>query len=62
MKIGRFTFKPGRLVRASVILGPGSQRVTVQVWIAAGRQSGKTLFLSAGIHGDEVNAITLLQR
>lgn len=36
--------------------------MAIPVWIAAGRQPGKTLFLSAGIHGDEINAITVLQR
>jgi predicted deacylase len=54
---------PERLIRSRVrIRSGGNQQVDLPVWMASGRQSGPTALLSAGIHGDEVHAITLLHR
>jgi predicted deacylase len=48
------------LVRSTVRIGRGARRVDLPVWVASGRQPGPTGLLSAGIHGDEVHAISLL--
>ena len=50
------------MVRSTVRISRGSQRVDLPVWVASGHQPGPTGFLSAGIHGDEVHAISLLHR
>jgi predicted deacylase len=54
--------RPGKLVRSTVGISRGVQRVNLPVWVASGRQPGPTGLLSAGIHGDEVHAIILLHR
>jgi predicted deacylase len=54
--------RPGKLVRSTVRIRRGAQRVDLPVWVASGRQPGPTGLLSAGIHGDEVHAIALLHR
>lgn len=54
--------RPGMLVRSTVALGRRVQHVDLPVWRATGTQPGPTFFLSAGMHGDEVNAVTILQR
>ena len=55
-------FRPATLVRTTARISRGTQRVDLPVWVAFGRQVGPTGLLSAGIHGDEVHAITLLHR
>jgi len=37
-------------------------RMAVPVWIARGQQPGKTLAVSAGIHGDELNGVEVARR
>jgi hypothetical protein len=37
-------------------------RMAVPVWIARGRQQGKTLAITAGIHGDELNGVEIARR
>ena len=37
-------------------------RMAVPVWIARGERAGKTLAVSAGIHGDELNGIEIARR
>lgn len=37
-------------------------RMAVPVWIARGTKSGKTLAVSAGIHGDELNGVEVARR
>ena len=39
-----------------------SMRMAVPVWIARGQQPGKTLVVTAGIHGDELNGIEIARR
>lgn len=52
--------QPATLARMTVRISRGTQRVDLPVWVASGRQPGPTGLISAGIHGDEVHAITLL--
>lgn len=61
-QLGSWPEKAGQLVRSSVQLGRIPQSPLLPVWAAFGRKSGRTMFLSAGIHGDEVNAVSLVQR
>jgi predicted deacylase len=37
-------------------------RMSVPVWIARGHQPGKTLAVTAGIHGDELNGVEIARR
>jgi predicted deacylase len=37
-------------------------RMAVPVWIAHGQQPGKTLAVTAGIHGDELNGVEIARR
>jgi predicted deacylase len=37
-------------------------RMAVPVWIARGQQPGKTLAVTAGIHGDELNGVEIARR
>jgi len=53
---------PGKLIRSTAQIGCGAQKVAMPVWTACGRQPGRTGFICAGIHGDEVHAIALLHR
>jgi hypothetical protein len=62
MNTGSIQFRPATLVRTTARISRGTQRVDLPVWVAFGRQVGPTGLLSAGIHGDEVHAITLLHR
>jgi thioredoxin len=62
MKAGNIHSRPTTLVRTTARISRGHQRVDLPVWIASGHQAGPTGLLSAGIHGDEVHAITLLHR
>jgi len=61
-KIGHCQSRPGRLARSTVQIGGQDSGVQLPLWIASGRRTGKTMFLSAGIHGDEINAIAIMQR
>ena len=62
MYTGKSQPRPGKLVRSTVRIGRGSQHVALPVWTASGCRPGPTGFLSAGIHGDEIHAIILLER
>jgi predicted deacylase len=62
MKMVNTRPRPGTLARTTVRISRGAQRVDLPVWVASGRRAGSTGLLSAGIHGDEVHAITLLHR
>ena len=37
-------------------------RMAVPVWIARGARPGKTLAVTAGIHGDELNGVEIARR
>jgi predicted deacylase len=56
--------QPGTKQRlASLSLGDFfGMRMAVPVWIARGQQPGKTLAVTAGIHGDELNGVEIARR
>ncbi|MBT3265601.1 succinylglutamate desuccinylase/aspartoacylase family protein [Candidatus Poribacteria bacterium] len=64
MKIGTCRAKRGSLTQGElqVAVDPEGREVYTPVVIARGKQDGKTMFLSAGVHGDELNGIVVLQR
>ncbi|MFH1592679.1 MAG: succinylglutamate desuccinylase/aspartoacylase family protein [Candidatus Woesearchaeota archaeon] len=63
MKVGTCIEKRGRITRGSLRVGTYKRNpVKLPVYIAAGRSSGKTIFISGGMHGDELNGIDLVQQ
>jgi predicted deacylase len=56
--------EPGTKVRLSSLALEDffGMRMAVPVWIARGQQPGKTLVVTAGIHGDELNGIEIARR
>ena len=64
MKIGTCQSRKGSISRGElrVANGTSSDGVSVPVAIAQGKENGKTAFISAGVHGDELNGIVVLQR
>ena len=64
MKIGTCQAEPGALTRGrlQVAVDPETGPVFTPVAIARGREGDRTMFLSAGVHGDEINGIEILHR
>ena len=64
LKINGFTFPPG--TRTTVDLPVGRlythAPVTMPVHIVKGKKSGPRLFISAAIHGDEINGVEVIRR
>jgi uncharacterized protein len=64
MKIGTCQAEIGQIAHGElqVVEDAGGAPLTIPLAIARGSTSGKTMFLSAGVHGDEINGIAILQR
>ena len=64
MKIGTCQATPGKMAHGElpVASDPEAGPIAIPLAIARGREEGPTLFLSAGVHGDELNGIVILQR
>jgi len=64
MKIGTCQAEAGRIARGELqVATDGFDRpISIPIAITRGKTEGKTMFLSAGVHGDEVNGIAILQR
>ena len=63
MKIGTCQAEKGKLSRGELVLAHAQSRpISIPILIAQGTEDGKTLFLSAGVHGDELNGIEILRR
>lgn len=64
MKLGSCQTKKGEMVRGGLRVATDQKGgpIFVPIWIASGLKSGKTIFLSAGVHGDEINGIETLRR
>lgn len=64
MKIGTCESKPGEISEGMLTLAtlPRGESVQIPVKIAQGQTEGKTMFISSGIHGDELNGIELNRR
>ena len=61
MQIGTCVSKPGKLSNGELPLCKyKNSYLKVPVFIAEGESPGKTIFISAGTHGDEVNGIEIL--
>jgi predicted deacylase len=62
--IGGVTVAPGERRGISLPVGMLHTRVPVQmpVWVIHGRRPGPRLFISAAIHGDELNGIEIIRR
>jgi hypothetical protein len=64
MKIGTCQAQKEHLATGELVVAveAPSNPITIPILIATGAKPGKTIFLSAGVHGDEINGIEILQR
>jgi len=63
MKVGSCIEKRGKLTRGSLKVGTFKEKpIRIPVYIAAGKTSGKTIFISGGMHGNEINGIELVMQ
>lgn len=63
MRIGTCEAARGQLTRGELPLpGNGAAPTRIPVAIAQGERDGPTIFVSAGVHGDELNGIVTVQR
>ena len=63
MRIGTCQSSPGTIARGRLKVATyQGKAVNIPVAIAEGTRPGPTIFISAGMHGDEINGIELLQR
>ena len=61
MKIGTCKAESGRITRGNLSVGVYRGKILkIPVVIMKGEESGKTIFVSAGIHGDEINGIEII--
>ncbi|MFQ6040959.1 MAG: succinylglutamate desuccinylase/aspartoacylase family protein, partial [Candidatus Poribacteria bacterium] len=64
MKIGTCQAKKEHLSKGELVVAVDAQSnpIAIPILIATGSTDGKTIFLSAGVHGDEINSLEILQR
>lgn len=64
LKIGDTTVLPGTRVRIGIPLGtlPSLDDLKMHVFVVRGTRPGPTLFVSAAIHGDEINGVEIVRR
>jgi uncharacterized protein len=64
MKIGTCQDETGQIAHGElqVAVDANGAPLTIPLAIARGITPGKTMFLAAGVHGDEINGIAILQR
>ena len=63
MQIGSCKAIPGGMARGKLIVAKhNNQKLELPILIAQGKREGKTCFISAGIHGDEINAIETINQ
>ncbi len=61
MRVGECISRRGAIVRGSLTLAKHhAEEVKIPVVIAEGNEKGPTAFISAGIHGDEINGVAVL--
>ncbi len=62
--IGGHSIKPGEQKTIDIPLAamPTHNTINMPVHIVHGRQAGPTLFISAAIHGDEINGVEIIRR
>ena len=64
MRIGTCQARKEHLSKGELVIAVDAQKgkITIPILIATGSTAGKTIFISAGVHGDEINGIEILQR
>ena len=64
MNIGTCQSEKERLSKGKLVVAVDAKEgiITIPILIASGPSDGKTIFISAGVHGDEINGIEILQR
>lgn len=64
LEIGGISIRPGDSQKIDLPAGRlyTDAALSIPVYVKRGRQDGPTLFLSAAIHGDELNGIEIIQR
>jgi len=62
LKIGTVNAVPGKITSGKLILGTfKGKKISIPVFIAAGKKEGPTGFISGGVNGNELNGIQLCQ-
>ena len=63
-RIGGIAVAPGRRATVDLPLSVLSNHtpVTIPVQVVHGKRPGKRLFVSAAIHGDEINGVEIIRR
>lgn len=64
IEIGGVTVKPGESATIDLTVGKlyTHSELTMPVQVLCGRQAGPVLFISAAIHGDELNGVEIIRR
>ena len=64
MNIGTCQSEKGNLSQGELVVAVDATegQITIPILIARGLSDGKTIFISAGVHGDEINGVEILQR
>lgn len=64
LKIGAHTIKPGERKKIALPVAKlyTDAEVSLPVYIVRGKQAGPTIFVSAAVHGDELNGIEIVHR
>ncbi len=63
MRIGDIVSRKGDIVRGNLTLAKHRRKpIELPIFIAEGKEKGPVAFLSAGIHGNEVNGVVTLNR
>lgn len=64
MQIGTCKSQKGEITEGILLVGKtkDNQELTIPIKIAEGKTKGKTVFLSGGMHGDEINGVSLNHR
>lgn len=64
MEIGTCKSKKGEITSGELVVAttPEEKDIKLPIYIACGNKKGKTVFISGGMHGDEINGVELLHR
>ncbi|HLC57648.1 MAG TPA: succinylglutamate desuccinylase/aspartoacylase family protein, partial [Candidatus Nanoarchaeia archaeon] len=63
MQIGSCISHPGKITKGGLIVGRlKNKKLEIPIVIAHGRREGQTCFISAGMHGDEINSIETINK
>ena len=63
MQIGSCISHQGKITKGSLIVGRlNNKKLEIPIIIAGGKKEGQTCFISAGMHGDEINSIETINQ